>query len=49
LMQTDQTTDLSPQVEEGITNLKWIEPNRALKMVGYKNLEKVIEAFLNKQ
>jgi 8-oxo-dGTP pyrophosphatase MutT (NUDIX family) len=34
-----------PQREEGIEQVSWFSLNKAEKMVGYKNLEKVIQVF----
>ena len=48
-MATDQTEGLSPQREEGISDLRWVHAERALEMVGYKNLVKVIESYLGKK
>lgn len=45
-MWSDQTAELTPQEEEGITELKWVRADKALNLVGYGNLVKVIEAFL---
>jgi 8-oxo-dGTP pyrophosphatase MutT (NUDIX family) len=48
MVSEDQKGDLkmSPQREEGITELKWVQPDDAIKMVGYDNLKKVILAFI---
>lgn len=48
-MKAGQTEGLTPQEEEGITELKWVHSGEALNMVGYDNLIKVIEAFLDTQ
>lgn len=39
---------MSPQREEGITELLWVSPNAAMKMAGYDNLKKVIRVFLER-
>ncbi len=39
------SSDLSPQQEEGITDLKWVELDRAFDLVGFENLRKVLDAF----
>lgn len=47
-MKTDRREGLLPQKEEGITDLKWVDANKALDMVGYKNLEIVLDTYLKK-
>ncbi|PKD45294.1 NUDIX hydrolase [Rhodohalobacter barkolensis] len=47
-MQSTQTDSLTPQKEEGITELKWVEGTEALDRVGYQNLVKVIQEYLKK-
>lgn len=39
---------LSPQTEEGITNLKWEKLENSRKKVGYDNLLKVIDVLVGK-
>lgn len=40
--------ELSPQTDEGITELEWVEVNAGYKRVGYENLRDVIDAFQRK-
>lgn len=47
-METTQTENLTPQIEEGITDLEWVEVSKALDRVGYQNLVKVIREYLKK-
>jgi len=48
-MEATQTKDLTPQKEEGITDLEWVEISEALNRVGYQNLVDVIKTFVEKQ
>lgn len=36
-------TNFTPQKEEGITKVQWIEIRKAIQMAGYENLLKVLE------
>ncbi|MDZ7755349.1 NUDIX hydrolase [Rhodohalobacter sp.] len=47
-MEATQIKDLTPQKEEGITDLEWVEPFEALNRVGYQNLVDVIKTFVEK-
>lgn len=47
-MKTTQIENLTPQKEEGITDLEWMEGTDALDRVGYQNLVKVIQEYLKK-
>lgn len=40
-------TGLEPQQEEGITQLKWIDPEDAITLMGFENLKKVLKTFLS--
>ena len=44
-MKISSTRDLSPQQEEGIEKLKWVELKKATEMVGYSNLVKVLDSL----
>ena len=44
-----QTLSLTPQQEEGITSVEWMEPREAKTKMGYGNLVKVIDWFLQMQ
>jgi 8-oxo-dGTP pyrophosphatase MutT (NUDIX family) len=44
LMATSKTeAKLTPQAEEGITDLKWVQPAEALRMVDFPNLKRVLQ------
>jgi 8-oxo-dGTP pyrophosphatase MutT (NUDIX family) len=40
---------LTPQQEEGITSVEWMDPRKAKTKMGYGNLVKVIDWFLQMQ
>ncbi len=42
-MKRKGNTDFTPQKEEGITKVAWVEVTEAFKKVGYENLQKVLE------
>jgi 8-oxo-dGTP pyrophosphatase MutT (NUDIX family) len=48
-METTETKNLTPEKEEGITDLEWVEASDALNRVGYQNLVDVIEMYLRKK
>lgn len=40
-----QTETLKPQIEEGISNIEWVELHEAMEKVGYANLVEVLRRF----
>lgn len=38
---------LTPQTEEGIERIEWVGLDEAIKLVGFQNLEVVLERFKN--
>lgn len=44
-MKTNTVEGLTPQREEGITELLWTDLEKAINIVGYENLTKVLRSF----
>src|SRR5699024_5084198 len=40
---TTSSNSFTPQLEEGITKVEWVDIQEAMKKVGYKNLEEVLQ------
>ena len=36
---------LTPQTEEGIERIEWVDLDEAIKLVGFQNLEVVLQRF----
>lgn len=47
-MKQGDISGLDPQKEEGITDLKWIDAESAIQLVGFENLKKVLKTFIDK-
>jgi len=47
-METDQSENLKPQLEEGITDLEWVKTSEAVNRVGYQNLVDVLKKYMEK-
>lgn len=45
-MEAKQVKGLEPERAEGITELRWEDPKRAIQLVGFDNLKTVLRAFL---
>jgi len=45
-MEANQVKGLEPERVEGITELRWEDPKRAIQLVGFENLKTVLRAFL---
>lgn len=43
----EHVKEFTPQVSEGISKVRWVPVDRALEKVGYKNLEDVIQKFID--
>jgi 8-oxo-dGTP pyrophosphatase MutT (NUDIX family) len=46
-MSTDVQNSFTPEEQEGIEAVEWVDFDNALQRVGYENLEKVLTAFKN--
>lgn len=44
---SDESVEFTPEQAEGITRVEWVPAKKALQTVGYENLEKIIQRFLN--
>lgn len=42
---TKSETDFTPQINEGINQVKWIPVSEAIEHSGYKNLEEILKKF----
>jgi 8-oxo-dGTP pyrophosphatase MutT (NUDIX family) len=50
LMAADkQRADLTPQVEEGITKVEWVDPGEAYNRVHFSNLKQVLSKVIEKK